>query len=159
VRQGDIPVARSYSFPITSLTLEITETSAIQNPVEMLESLGRLVINGAHLSVDDFGAGFSNLTRVATLPISELKIDAEIVTGASDDRAYRTVLDVSRRLAADLGVHVVAEGIESETERALFDGDETVSLQGYLIARPLKADDARDFIAARKASVGPATEN
>lgn len=138
--------AHSHGLPLEAITVEVTETEAIENLASMQEVLGRLALQGVRISIDDFGAGFSNLSRVAGMPIRELKVDGDIVMASARQPAYRAVLDVSITLADRLGVTLVAEGIEAEEELALFEPSDRLVFQGYHFARPLPADAAAQWV-------------
>jgi diguanylate cyclase (GGDEF)-like protein len=119
------------------LTLEITESSIMGEPERTIGVLDRLHQLGVRLSVDDFGTGYSSLSYLKRLPVAEVKIDrsfvANIVTDDSDAAIVRSVID----LAVNLGLDVVAEGVEDErTWRALAEMGCT-SAQGYHLGRPM----------------------
>jgi EAL domain-containing protein (putative c-di-GMP-specific phosphodiesterase class I) len=106
----------------TRLTLEITERTAVDDLARAHAVLQPLRALGVHVALDDFGTGFSSLGYLARLPVDELKIDQKFVSGlgvrAEDDALVRAVL----ALASDLGLRVVAEGVETEEQsRALLD--------------------------------------
>ena len=129
------------AFPGERLTLEITESLLMDDPLLALGVLRRLKSFGISLSVDDFGTGYSSLSYLRDLPIDEIKIDQSFVGGMSlpggDDTIVRSVID----LGHNLGLAVVAEGVEDvETLRRLIDmGCDRA--QGYLLSQPLPAED------------------
>jgi diguanylate cyclase (GGDEF)-like protein/PAS domain S-box-containing protein len=118
------------------LTLEITEQTAVEDLGRAGEVLQPLRSLGVHVALDDFGTGFSSLGYLAQLPVDELKIDRKFVSGlgvrSEDDALVRAVL----RLASDLGLQVVAEGVETEEQAAALRGYACPFVQGYLYARP-----------------------
>jgi diguanylate cyclase (GGDEF)-like protein len=121
------------------LTLEITESMIMADPIRALETLERLAAMGIHLSIDDFGTGYSSLSYLSRLPVHEVKIDRSFVmkmTSQEDDATIvRSVVDLAR----NLHLTVVAEGVEdAETLRSLH-GLGCAGAQGYFVSRPLAA--------------------
>jgi diguanylate cyclase (GGDEF)-like protein len=130
------------------LTLEITESSVMEDPTRALDVLQRLSGLGIRLSVDDFGTGYSSLTYLKRLPVNEVKIDKSFVlamaTDAADAAIVRSIVD----LGASLGLTVVAEGVEDSAswERLADYGCDV--LQGYALCRPAAAADATAWLRA-----------
>ena len=130
-----------FRLPGELLTLEITETAMLQEPARSSEVMQRLRRLGVMLSADDFGVGYSSLSRLVQLPLSELKVDMSLIFGMHSSPhgadAVRAIVD----LGHTLGMRVVAEGVENQ--RTLDDlrrfGCDLA--QGYLIARPMPAAD------------------
>ena len=123
------------------ITLEITEDSFIADPEQALLVLERLRALGVELSIDDFGTGFSSLTYIRRLPVSELKLDRTFLTGAPRDRRAVSVIRSTVDLAHSLGLRIVAEGIETLDALALVDELGCDAAQGYLMGRPVPAQD------------------
>ncbi len=123
------------------LELEITETALMANPPRALEVLRRLHAMGVRLSIDDFGVGYTSLTYLRTLPISVLKLDRTFVHAMATEAADAAIVRSTIELARDLGLEVVAEGIESaevyEKLRALGCG----LGQGFYIGRPVPFEE------------------
>jgi diguanylate cyclase (GGDEF)-like protein len=134
-------VLRSTGCRPSLLMLEITETGAMFDAAKAVATLDRLADLGVQISVDDFGTGYSSLSYLQRLPASEVKIDKAFVQELhTDERAnaiVRTILDLAR----NLGLHVVAEGVETEDmwNRLRELGCELA--QGFYVARPMPADD------------------
>jgi diguanylate cyclase (GGDEF)-like protein/PAS domain S-box-containing protein len=123
------------------LVLELTENilmARIDGAAEVLEDLRRL---GVELAIDDFGTGYSSLASLSSLPINALKIDASFVrqltAGSKNAEIVRAVVS----LGNSLGKSVIAEGIETESQLALLEGLGCEGGQGFLLSRPLPADD------------------
>jgi diguanylate cyclase len=93
------------------------------------------------LSIDDFGTGFSSLTYIRRLPVSELKLDRTFLTGAPRDKRAVSVIRSTVDLAHSLGLRIVAEGIENLDALALVDDLGCDAAQGYLMGRPVPAQD------------------
>ncbi|MFT4264011.1 MAG: EAL domain-containing protein, partial [Nocardioides sp.] len=124
------------------LTLEMTERATSALPETGVVALRGLRSIGVGLSIDDFGTGYANLSNLATLPVTEVKIDRSFTAGVRTDRRSRALIRAIIGLAQDLALDVVAEGVENEDERqALLDLGCTV-FQGYLYAPAMPADQA-----------------
>ncbi len=93
------------------------------------------------LSIDDFGTGFSSLTYIRRLPVSELKLDRTFLTGAPEDRRAVSIIRSTVDLAHSLGLRIVAEGIENLEALELVDDLGCDAAQGYLMGRPVPAED------------------
>ncbi len=125
--------------PCSQITLEVTETRLVEYGPDALEILSRMRIKGFGLSVDDFGTGYSNIDRLQMYPFTELKIDQSFTRGVLTDGFARASVEMSVRLAKEMGLKIVAEGVETiEMWNYLADLgiDEA---QGYLMARPMPA--------------------
>lgn len=126
---------------------ELTETSAMEDPVASLGSLTRLRMKGVHLSIDDLGTGFSSLLQLVRLPFSELKVDKSFVISASRSSESRQVIKAIVGLGQSLDMQTTAEGVEdAETLRFLEEIGCNLA-QGFFIARPMKGEDALRWVA------------
>jgi diguanylate cyclase (GGDEF)-like protein len=141
-----------HDVPPELLTLEITESSLIVDPVRAKDILQRLNASGVDISLDDFGTGYSSITHLRDMPPQELKIDRSIVTTMCDRPRDEQIVRAVVALAKGLQLRVVAEGVETEramTALRLLGCDEA---QGYYISKPLTADDFAGWL-TRHASV------
>jgi EAL domain-containing protein (putative c-di-GMP-specific phosphodiesterase class I) len=122
-----------------SLTLELTEGALIE--AEAPEIMSRLHEMGQRLSIDDFGAGYSSLGYLQRLPVDELKIDRAFVmhlcAASGDEVIVRSIID----LAHNLGLTVVAEGVEDETALDMLVANGCDNVQGYPLGRPSPIED------------------
>ncbi|MDA0180174.1 EAL domain-containing protein [Solirubrobacter phytolaccae] len=140
--EADLPgrvltALRRNEFPAHRLTLEITETAAVEDNAMTGHVLRALRELGVELSVDDFGTGHSSLMRLADFPISELKVDRTFVAGMHD--AERPIVATSIQLGQTLGLRVVAEGVEDQRTLDALEALGCDLAQGYFISRPLSA--------------------
>ena len=123
----------------TAIELEITE-SALMHPGPVLSArLQKLVDLGLTLTLDDFGTGYSCLAYLKRLPLSRLKIDRSFVTDLPGNTEDAAVVSAALSLARDLGMDVVAEGVETAAQRAFLAERQCTLMQGYLFSRPLDA--------------------
>jgi EAL domain-containing protein (putative c-di-GMP-specific phosphodiesterase class I) len=136
--------------PPALLTLEVTETGIMTDPARTIGVLRQLAAQGIRLSIDDFGTGQSSFGRLADLPIAEVKIDKHFVrdfSKASNRAVVQSIIDLGR----NLGLGVVAEGIEDQaTFDVLADLGCDVA-QGYFIQRPLPGDWLTTWLQTEKA--------
>ncbi len=126
--------------PAALLKLEVTESAIVSDPERAVLALERLVDLGLHVSVDDFGTGYSSLTRLRSLPVQEVKIDRSFVRHLSERADDRAIVRAVIGLGHDLGLRVVAEGVEDEASWRLLQDMECDLVQGYFLARPMAAE-------------------
>ena len=127
------------------LKLELTESLLVSNVDEVIEKMYALKARGVGFSLDDFGTGFSSLSYLKRLPLDQLKIDQsfvrEILTDPNDASIARTII----ALAKNLGLGVIAEGVETEAQRDFLARSGCHAYQGYLFSRPLPIEDFELF--------------
>ena len=136
--------------PASSLMLEITENLLMLDPNGSVRCLEELHDMGVRLVIDDFGKGYSSLSYLRRLPVDEIKIDSSFIIGLAegeDDRLVRCMIE----LAHNLGMSVVAEGVESDMVLQQLDALNCDSAQGYSIVRPAPASAISDWIHRREA--------
>lgn len=142
LRQADVPARL--------LTLEITERAMIGDSPRTVETLEQLARLGVRLSVDDFGTGYSSMVHLQHLPIAELKIGhsfiTEMLVGGSDE----VIVSSTVALGHNLGMSVVAEGVEKSEVEALLRSASCDIAQGYGIAPPMDVDSIDRFLRTAK---------
>jgi EAL domain-containing protein (putative c-di-GMP-specific phosphodiesterase class I) len=145
-----------YSLPPQALQLEITESSIMSDPERAVATINHLSDLGVRFSVDDFGTGYSSLTYLSRLPIDELKIDRSFVTPMLRDTSDLIIVRSTINLAHDLGVTIVAEGVEDAAtlDRLVDLGCDRI--QGYHVSRPLSRELFAEWISRASGSVGAA---
>ncbi|OED44420.1 hypothetical protein ACH42_07575 [Endozoicomonas sp. (ex Bugula neritina AB1)] len=131
--------------PPELLTLEITESSLIENTAMALETLARLKMQGFSLSIDDFGTGYSSMQQLNRIPFSELKIDRSFVHNASNDSTQRAIIEANINLALNLKMETVAEGIETLEDWTLLNQLNCTMAQGYFVGKPMPAIELPDW--------------
>ena len=130
------------------LELEITEGVIMADPVRVAEVVGGLKAIGVTIAIDDFGTGYSSLSYLKTLPIDVIKIDRSFVLGMTGDASDRAIVRSTIDLAHNLGLSVVAEGVETEAAWDDLRGLDCDIAQGFLVARPCAAGDLRAAVKA-----------
>ncbi len=133
------------------LELEITESAIMADPQRAEEVLARLAGMGVGLAIDDFGTGYSSMAHLKRLPVHEIKIDKSFVVdlehNVSDAAIVRSVVDLGR----NLGLTVVAEGVENERSWDVLHDLGCTTAQGFFLARPLAADLVMPWLSGRPA--------
>ncbi len=136
-----------YDLPAEQLIFEITESAVMREPELALEVLLRLRACGISLSVDDFGTGYSSLAHLKRLPVQELKIDQSFVRDLDETSEDAVIVRSTIEMSHNLGLKVVAEGVEYEHSLRLLERWHCDTAQGYLISRPLSAAAFESWIA------------
>ncbi|HEX5756894.1 MAG TPA: EAL domain-containing protein, partial [Arenimonas sp.] len=147
---------KTHGVPPACLKIEVTETAMMENVGETIGQLHALRELGISLSIDDFGTGFSSLSHLQMLPASELKIDRSFVQGLGVGEHNRKIVRSMVRLAHELKLRVVAEGIEDELALAYLREIGCDIGQGYLFDRPLPAAQASAWLQREATAVGDA---
>ena len=141
-----VDTAAEEGVPPSSVVLEVTESRIMADIVKPLEILTRLRMKGVGLSIDDFGTGASSMQQLKRIPFTEIKIDREFVAGAADDEEARAMLVSSIGLGKDLGLSVVAEGVETQAEWDLVASLGVNVVQGYLVAKAMPGDAVQAWL-------------
>lgn len=129
----------------TCLTLEVTERTIMGEPTISLDILTRIRLKGIGLSIDDFGTGYSSLSQLHRVPFTELKIDLSFVANITKDEIARSIVKTCIILGHELGMRVVAEGIETEDQLTLLKSLGCDIAQGYLLSKPVLANEITMF--------------
>jgi diguanylate cyclase (GGDEF)-like protein len=143
---------RRHRVPADRLTFEITETGIMSDPQHVIAVLDELAAAGILISIDDFGTGYSSLSYLQRLPVHEIKIDKSFVLPMASDpttaRLVRSVVDLARAL----GLVVIAEGVEDQRTLDELSEMDCDRLQGFLLSRPLPADEFTAWLLAHGVS-------
>jgi diguanylate cyclase (GGDEF)-like protein len=135
----------SCAVPPELVCLEITESSFMENPQRAFQTLGRLRALGVRLSIDDFGTGFSSLSYLRKLSVHEIKIDRTFIA-AMEDGDDMVIVRSTIELAHNLGLSVVAEGIEDEHSLARLRAMGCDEAQGFFMSRPLPGEKLVEWL-------------
>ena len=134
-----------------AIELEITENTIMADPFRAMSVLGRLSEMGVQLSIDDFGTGYSSLAYLKRLPVNAVKIDKSFVMGMAGDGNDGAIVRSTIDLARNLGLNVVAEGVEDDQTWSELRDLGCDFAQGYLISKPLPATQVTSFLEERLA--------
>ena len=140
-------IVGAYQLEAGDLTLEITESAVMLDTAEVVAKLNEVRAMGINVALDDFGTGYSSLALIKDLPLDAIKIDQSFVRHL-DQGANRHLTRVIVAVGEELRLHVVAEGVESQAERASLIELGCTRFQGYLFARPMAEPDLRRWLAA-----------
>ncbi|WP_421981855.1 EAL domain-containing protein [Roseibium sp.] len=138
------------------VTIELTETAIMTNVADYIDLFTRLRMRGFELAIDDFGVGHSSLRQLVRMPFTKMKIDRSFVSAAYDNEERLTVARMATMLAHELGMEVVAEGVEDERTLRLMNEIHCDVVQGFLIARPMPPKDFHAWCARRSIEKLPA---
>ena len=140
--------------PRGALLLEITENIVMLDPVRALDSVARLSELGVSFSLDDFGTGYSSLAQLKRLPVTELKIDRSFVSEMHASASDATIVRSTVELGRNLGLRVVAEGVETAEHLSDLKTMGCDSAQGYHLSRPLPAGELTPWLTKHAAALG-----
>jgi diguanylate cyclase (GGDEF)-like protein len=134
---------KRHQVPPDGITFEITETLLMRDPADAERVLRRLKEIRVKIALDDFGTGYSSLAYLKRFPVDELKIDRSFVAGVSHSTADAAITDTVIRLAHNLGMEALAEGVEHEAQRTFLEMHGCDRMQGYLTGRAMDVDAFR----------------
>lgn len=135
-----------YQLPATALELEITESSIMADPQRALRALDKIDSLGIDLAIDDYGTGYSSLAYIKRLPVSQLKIDYSFVINMLEDQQDEIIVNSTIHLAHNLGLGVIAEGVETMEHLTRLSALGCDRAQGYLIGRPMPAAEVDKWL-------------
>ena len=137
-----------YDIPGDSLTIEVNETSMLDEHPETFDILTRLRLKGVRLAIDDFGIGYSSLTQLFRMPFSEMKIDKSLIASAVESAEGRVAVEALIDLAHKLGLEVCAEGVENAESLEFLSDAHCDAAQGYLVSPPIRARQIAEVVRA-----------
>jgi diguanylate cyclase (GGDEF)-like protein/PAS domain S-box-containing protein len=142
-------VLAATGLPPESLELELTESMVAQDAAFAVQTMRSLKALGVRIAIDDFGTGYSSLSYLKRFPIDRLKIDQSFVSGIAEDADDETICLAIISLAHNLGLAVIAEGVENERQIAFLRDNGCDEVQGYLIGRPMSWDALVTYLAGK----------
>ena len=128
------------------LALELTESTLMKNAQEHAAALQGLRDDGVHIEIDDFGTGYSSLSSLKRLPVDTLKIDRSFISHLDTSGTDEAIVAAILALARNLGLHVVAEGVETPAQLQVLGRHGCEVAQGFYFSRPLPADECRELL-------------
>jgi EAL domain-containing protein (putative c-di-GMP-specific phosphodiesterase class I) len=114
--------------------------------LSVIENAARIRMLGFNLAIDDFGTAYSSLFQLSRIPFSELKIERAFVRAVDEDSGKQAIVRACSQLGNSMGLHVVAEGVETAQELDFVQQAGCTQIQGYLVARPMPAARALDWL-------------
>jgi len=156
--QADLPdmferLMQQYQVSPDWIWIEITESAVMDDPVTALATLEELHKRGLRLSIDDFGTGYSSLAYLKRLPVGELKIDKSFVMGMTDDKDDEIIVRSTIDLGHNMGLKVVAEGVETEAVMLQLGALKCDLVQGYYVSRPMPASQFSEWLNTWQAGI------
>ena len=142
-------ILRGHEVSPTSLELEITETTLMENPERTIRLLDQLYGLGLHLAIDDFGTGYSSLSALQQFPISTLKIDQSFVRHVATNPDDATLVGTIVQMGRNLNMDVVAEGVENEEQLSILQRLDCTFVQGLLFGNPMSSDNYLQLLLAQ----------
>jgi len=142
-------IMKGHEVSPTSLELEITETTLMENPEKTIKLLDELYALGLHLAIDDFGTGYSSLSALQQFPISTLKIDRSFVKNIAFNKDDATIVSTIVQMGRNLNLEIVAEGVETEDQLAFLQSLGCTHVQGLLFGDPMSADSYLELLLAQ----------
>ncbi|MHB8909458.1 MAG: two-component system response regulator [Syntrophales bacterium] len=149
-----VAVVKETGIDAEYLDLEITETILMDQRKSTVDALLKLKSFGIHLSLDDFGTGYSSLNYLQSLPIDTLKIDRSFINKLASNGEQGKIIETILLLGGNLGIDVIAEGVETEEQRAKLQMVKCGKGQGFLFARPMDGKAVRTLLSARRRTNG-----
>jgi diguanylate cyclase (GGDEF)-like protein/PAS domain S-box-containing protein len=142
-------ILRDHQVSPTSLELEITETTLMEDPVRTIKLLDELYALGLHLAIDDFGTGYSSLSALQQFPINTLKIDQSFVKNIAVNADDATIVGTIIHMGRNLNMDVVAEGVETEEQLNFLQTMQCTYAQGLLFGDPMSSDNYLELLLAQ----------
>ena len=130
-----------YAISPAQIEVEITENICIRNPQYAIDQLNKLCQLGVSVAIDDFGTGYSSLSYLHRFPIHTIKIDQSFVREIHDEHGHYPVILAIISIARGLGLHLIAEGVETDVQARYLRSNGCLSMQGYLYHRPVSLAD------------------
>jgi EAL domain-containing protein (putative c-di-GMP-specific phosphodiesterase class I) len=127
------------------LMLELTEATMVKDVEDLLDKMQALKAQGVSFSLDDFGTGYSSMACLKRMPLKELKIDGSFVRDALTDSNDAAIARTIVNLAKSLGIGVIAEGVETASQRDFLSSSGCNAYQGYFFSRPLSLERFEEF--------------
>jgi EAL domain-containing protein (putative c-di-GMP-specific phosphodiesterase class I) len=148
-----VSIAEKHGISPANITIEITESGLIKELSRTLDILTRLRMKQVKLSIDDFGTGYAMMQQLKNIPATELKIDKSFVLDMQVNDRDRIMVQKTVELGHELGMHVIAEGVETQEQLDLLRANGCDSAQGYLFSRPIPAKEMVNWLASYRSQL------
>jgi EAL domain-containing protein (putative c-di-GMP-specific phosphodiesterase class I) len=142
-----------HGLPAGTLEVEITENLLLQDVERVFDKVRTLRRRGVHVAIDDFGTRYSSLNYLRQFPVSSIKIDQSFIRGLGNDVGAAAIVSAFIGIAEGFGLHLVAEGVETDVQVASLHSLGCDAMQGYHFARPMAAAAVQDMLLAYPAIV------
>ncbi len=143
-----------HAIPANAIEIEITESLLMKDAEKIIEKVQQLRHNGMRVSIDDFGTRYSSLNYLRRFSVSSIKIDQSFVRDLGTSNGSTAIISAILGIAQSFGLHVLAEGVESEEQRQILSDLGCDRMQGYLFSNPLSTAQMEAFVASGKFSCG-----
>lgn len=137
LHQQLLDIMNEYGLPYNCINLEITETAAVMSQETLIENMDKLREHGIHFSLDDYGTGFANTAAVVKYPFHTVKLDKSMVWSAMDDNKAMSALKYSIAMLKEMGMELIAEGVEELRQAQLLEEMGCDFFQGYYYSKPV----------------------
>ncbi|WP_375749211.1 EAL domain-containing protein [Vibrio sp. HN007] len=144
---------KRFEVPAESIILEITESVFIEDLQQIRTTCVTLIEHGIRFSLDDFGTGYSSLSLISNLPLSELKIDKSFVDGIETNQQSRLMVSNILDIANNHNMAVVAEGVETESQKQILSQSGCGHFQGYFFSKPIGVEELGDYLSKESLTV------
>lgn len=134
-------IIRRYDIPKKLLEVELTESSFVENTVDLYRGMERLREEGISFSMDDFGSGYSSLNMLKNVPVNTIKLDREFFNESVATQKGKTIIEHTIGMINDLKLQVIAEGVETNEQAAFLNDCGCLAAQGYYYSRPMPVDE------------------
>jgi len=155
VRQGNLValvrnVLEKTGLPAYLLELELTESQMLENAENIIVTFSQLRELGVQLAIDDFGTGYSSLSYLKRFPANSVKIDQSFIRDVAENVEDAAITRAIIAMAHGLNLQVIAEGVETQAQMDFLEDNLCDEIQGYLICRPVPAEQFTEFLLARE---------
>jgi len=149
---------RRFDVETKQVIIEITENHAIRDETQ-LKNLNRFRIHGYPLSLDDYGAGFTNLRQLKSLPFNEIKLDGQLINGIHADKVLQVIVQSVHKVTQEMGLFLIAEGISDSKDLIVTNDIGVDAYQGYLFCRPKPMDELERWYSVWKKTINSESGN
>jgi EAL domain-containing protein (putative c-di-GMP-specific phosphodiesterase class I)/FixJ family two-component response regulator len=148
-------LAEKHGIDPANVTIEITESGLIKELSSTLDILTRLRMKGFRLSIDDFGTGYAMMQQLKVIPATELKIDRSFISDMHQNERDRVIVQKTIEMGHELGMHIIAEGVETRDQLDFLNLKGCDSAQGYFFSRPLPANELVAWLHQYRGNLAP----